>query len=503
MRKSPFTSPSSRAAAIVIAVAMVFSAVPASASPVSAKHNDKTPGSSARGNSSAAQGTNSIETAKPGNANSAEDKVKGAKPESATRAEVKTKAEARAEARASGRLTGAARAAAAKARKDAKLKKATYIIVFTPGANLDDEVSRIGALKGSVGKRFENAFKGLTVTLNEKQLAGLSNNPNISFIEKDSSVALIEPVAVTTQANAPWGLDRIDQLTGRDSNYNYSVAGAGVFAYVIDTGILASHSNFNGRVASGFSSIAGGTTDCNGHGTHVAGTIGSQTFGVAKQVTLVPVRVLDCNGSGTVSGVIAGVDWVASQTSVGVKVANMSLGGGASGALDAAVEGLIAKGTTVVVAAGNNGANACNYSPARVPAAITVAASTSTDAFASYSNRGSCVDIVAPGSSIVSTWHTSTSATNTISGTSMASPHVAGTVALFLQQFGNKTPAEMDQILKTKGSKNVFSSLPNGTPNLLVHTDPENKIPLTPVDTVEPAPTSPTKGSKKPKRSRS
>jgi subtilisin family serine protease len=166
------------------------------------------------------------------------------------------------------------------------------------------------------------------------------------------------------------------------------------------------------------------------------------------------------------------------------------------------VNGLISSGTTVVVAAGNNGANACNYSPARVPAAITVAASTSTDSFASYSNRGSCVDIIAPGSSIVSTWHTSSTATNTISGTSMASPHVAGTVALFLQQFGSKSPAEMDQLLKTKGSKNVFSSLPSGTPNLLVHTDPENKIPLTPVETVEPAPTSPTKGSKKPRRSR-
>ena len=508
----------SKLAAVVVAVAMVFSSVPASAGPFSAKPNDKTPGSSAKSNKPGNQDATSIATNKPEAVDKTTEKVKGSKAqaeagaevktkaeikaEAKTKAEVKIKAEAKAKAKASGKLTGAAKAAAAKARKDAKLPTSNYIIVFKADANLEDEVRGIGALKANVGKRFENAFKGVTVRLNEKQLAGLSNNPNISIIEKDSSVALVEPISVSTQANAPWGLDRIDQLTGRDSNYNFSFSGAGVSAYVIDTGILASHSNFGGRVATGFSSISGGTTDCNGHGTHVAGTIGSATYGVAKSVTLVPVRVLDCNGSGTVSGVIAGVDWVASQTGVGIKVANMSLGGGASSALDAAVEGLISKGTTVVVAAGNNAANACNYSPARVPAAITVAASTSSDALASYSNRGNCVDIIAPGSSIVSTWHTSTSATNTISGTSMASPHVAGAVALFFQQFGFKTPAELDQILKTKGSKNVFSSLPTGTPNLLLHTDPTNKISLTPTEEVAPAPTTPTKGSKKPRRSR-
>jgi len=503
--KKPSKSSISRPVAMAIAVAVLFSSVPASATSLSAKPSDKTPGSSARGNSSNAQGSASIETSKPGNAGSTPEKAQGGKPETAATAENKVKggkpeAAATAAAKASGKLTGAARAAAAKAKREAKLPTSNYIIVFKAEANLGDEVSGIGALKASVGKRFENAFKGVTVRLNEKQLAGLSNNPNILIIEKDSSVSLIEPVAVSTQSNAPWGLDRIDQLTGRDSTYTYSVSGAGATAYVIDTGIRSSHSNFGGRVLSGFSSISGGTEDCNGHGTHVAGTIGAATYGVAKSVSLVPVRVLDCNGSGTISGVIAGIDWVASQTSAGVKVANMSLGGGASSALDAAVEGLIGKGTTVVVAAGNNGANACNYSPARVPAAITVAASTASDALASYSNRGSCVDIIAPGSSIVSTWHTSTSATNTISGTSMASPHVAGAVALFFQQFGFKTPAEMDQILKTKGSKNVFSSLPTGTPNLLLHTDPGNKIPLNPTEEVAPAPTTPTKGSKKPRR---
>jgi subtilisin family serine protease len=511
MRKNFASAPIFKLTTIFVASALVLSSLPASGAALSAKPSDKTPGASAKGGPKATDTTGaSVQGANPntGNPNSSkpesaqEDKSKGSKPQASANNDVKVKATPGA---ANTRTTSAtAKATAkAKARKDARLATSDYIIVFKPAANLDEEIRGLGALKANVGKRFDNAFKGVLTKLNEKQLAGLSNNPNISIIEKDAEAKLIEPVTVTSQANAPWGLDRIDQLSGRDSVYNFSFSGSGVTAYVIDTGILSSHSNFGGRVLPGFSSIAGGTEDCNGHGTHVAGTIGSATFGVAKSVQLVPVRVLDCNGSGTISGVIAGVDWVASQTSVGVKVANMSLGGGASSALDAAVEGLISKGTTVVVAAGNSGANACNYSPARVPAAITVAASTSSDALASYSNRGSCVDIIAPGSSIVSTWHTSSSATNTISGTSMASPHVAGAVALFFQQFGFKTPAEMDQILKTKGSKNVFSSLPSGTPNLLLHTDPTNQIPLTPTEEVAPAPTTPTKGANKPRRTRS
>jgi subtilisin family serine protease len=256
---------------------------------------------------------------------------------------------------------------------------------------------------------------------------------------------------------------------------------------------MSSHSNFGGRVLSGFSSISGGTQDCNGHGTHVAGTIGAATYGVAKAVSLVPVRVLDCNGSGTVSGVIAGIDWVESQATGGLRVANMSLGGVSSSAIDSAVNALINKGVTVVVAAGNNGANACNYSPARVPAAITVAASTSTDGFATYSNRGSCVDIIAPGSSIQSTWHTSSTATNVISGTSMASPHVAGTVALLLQQFGFLSPAQMDQQLKSQSSRGIVSSVPSATVNLFLFTAPQiatNPAPAEQESSPTPSPTS-------------
>jgi len=390
-----------------------------------------------------------------------------------------------------------------------------YIIVFKPAANIDREIRGIGAINAGVGPKFQNVFKGVMARLTEQQRAALSRNPNISFIEKDATVSLVEPTNVTNQLSAPWGLDRIDQVTGRDSTYTYTATGSGVTAYVIDTGILESHSQFGGRVLSGFSSISGGTSDCNGHGTHVAGTIGATTFGVAKSVSLVPVRVLDCNGSGTVSGVIAGIDWVSSQATGGLRVANMSLGGVASSAIDTAVNSLISKGVTVVVAAGNNSADACNYSPARVPAAITVAASTSSDGFASYSNRGSCVDIVAPGTSIQSAWHTSNTATNTISGTSMASPHVAGAVALYFQKFGAMSPVQMDQQLKSRASVNVISSVPSGTVNVFLFTAPQitsspspseptvsptPEASPSPTVSPRPSPTSPGNSGKRPRR---
>jgi subtilisin family serine protease len=390
-----------------------------------------------------------------------------------------------------------------------------YIIVFKPAANIDREIRGIGAINAGVGPKFQNVFKGVMARLTEQQRAALSRNPNISFIEKDATVSLVEPTNVTNQLSAPWGLDRIDQVTGRDSTYTYTATGSGVTAYVIDTGILESHSQFGGRVLSGFSSISGGTSDCNGHGTHVAGTIGAATFGVAKSVSLVPVRVLDCNGSGTVSGVIAGIDWVSSQATGGLRVANMSLGGVASSAIDTAVNSLISKGVTVVVAAGNNSADACNYSPARVPAAITVAASTSSDGFASYSNRGSCVDIVAPGTSIQSAWHTSNTATNTISGTSMASPHVAGAVALYFQKFGAMSPVQMDQQLKSRASVNVISSVPSGTVNVFLFTAPQitsspspseptvsptPEASPSPTVSPRPSPTSPGNSGKRPRR---
>jgi subtilisin family serine protease len=242
-----------------------------------------------------------------------------------------------------------------------------------------------------------------------------------------------------------------------------------VTAYVIDTGIQP-HNEFSGRLGSGYTAIndGRGTTDCNGHGTHVAGTVGGTTYGVAKQVTLVPVRVLGCDGSGTNSGVIAGMDWVAGRG--GPAVANMSLGGGASTATDSAVSRMTSSGVTTVVAAGNENQNACNVSPARASSAITVGSTTNTDARSSFSNWGSCVDIFAPGSNITSAWIGSTSATNTISGTSMASPHVAGVAAQYLQTNPGASPTTVTNALIGNATTGVVSGT-NGSPNRLLFTN--------------------------------
>jgi subtilisin family serine protease len=221
-----------------------------------------------------------------------------------------------------------------------------------------------------------------------------------------------------------------------------------VKAYVIDTGIRFSHTQFGGRAVTGYDAIDGGSADdCNGHGTHVAGTIGGSTYGVAKSVQLVGVRVLNCSGSGSTSGVIAGVDWVTGNHAAGqAAVANMSLGGGASSALDSAVQRSINDGVSYAVAAGNGDflgrqQNACNYSPARVAAAMTISATDSSDRKASWANYGSCVDWFAPGVSITSAWHSSITATRTISGTSMATPHTAGVAALYLQSNPSASPS--------------------------------------------------------------
>ena len=289
----------------------------------------------------------------------------------------------------------------------------------------------------------------------------------MSLVERDQVFTIS-----TTQSPATWGLDRIDQRARPLSNsYTYTRTGAGVRAYIIDTGIRFSHGEFGGRATSGFDAVDGGAADdCNGHGTHVSGTVGGATYGVAKGVSLVGVRVLDCAGSGTTSGVIAGVDWVTANH-VKPAVANMSLGGGASAALDQAVANSIAAGVTYAIAAGNSNARACNYSPARVATAITVGATTSTDARASYSNWGSCLDLFAPGSSITSSWYTSNTATNTISGTSMATPHVAGVAALYLQGNPGATPATVRNALVANATSGVVGNARTGSPNLLLFTN--------------------------------
>ena len=259
--------------------------------------------------------------------------------------------------------------------------------------------------------------------------------------------------------------------------------------FVVDTGILSSHSEFTGRVRAGFSSVAdaNGTEDCNGHGTHVSSTAVGTRFGVAKAATVTPVRVLGCDGAGSISGVIAGLDWIAANHVAGTPaVVNMSLGGGANSSLDTAVNSLINRGITVVVAAGNSKADACTSSPARVPGAITVAATTNTDSFASYSNFGSCVDLAAPGSSITGAWFTGASDAAVLSGTSMASPHVAGVAAVLLAG-GFQQPNIVSLALTDAATKGAVTSLPTGTVNALLYANPaginipSSKAPLAPV----------------------
>jgi aqualysin 1 len=315
--------------------------------------------------------------------------------------------------------------------------------------------------------RYDRALTGFAATMNPRALDRLRQNPNVSYIEADRRVTLS-----ATQSPATWGLDRIDQRNLPLSNsYTYNATGSGVSAYIIDTGIRFSHTQFGGRAVSGHDAVDGGSADdCNGHGTHVAGTVGSSTYGVAKSVRLVGVRVLNCQGSGTNSGVIAGVDWVTQNHAAGQPaVANMSLGGGASTALDNAVNNSINDGVTYAIAAGNSNANACNYSPARVAAAVTVGSTTSSDARSSFSNYGTCLDLFAPGSSITSTWHTSNTATNTISGTSMATPHVAGVGALYLQGNPAASPATVRNAIVNTATSGVLTGVGSGSPNRLLY----------------------------------
>ncbi len=317
-----------------------------------------------------------------------------------------------------------------------------------------------------IERKYRRTLDGFVARVPKGRLADLANDPRVEYIETDRIIHLD-----ATQVPATWGLDRVDQRNlPLDSSYTYNGTANAVSVYIIDTGIRLSHTEFAGRAQSGYSVIndGRGTNDCNGHGTHVAGTVGGARYGVAKEVNLYAVRVLDCKGSGLMSGVIAGVDWVASNHN-GPSVANMSLGGGASTSLDRAVRNAVATGVTFVVAAGNSNANACNESPARVAEAITVGATTSTDARASYSNWGSCVDVFAPGSSITSAWSSGDSSVMTISGTSMASPHVAGVAALYLTDHPAATPAEVSTNIIDTATSNHLSSIGSGSPNKLVY----------------------------------
>ncbi|MFD4140696.1 S8 family serine peptidase [Streptomyces sp. NPDC058572] len=336
---------------------------------------------------------------------------------------------------------------------------------------LKDGSTRAADLGVTPKHTYRNALKGFSTSMSAAKARALAADPRVAYVEQNATVRISE-----TQTNATWGIDRIDQRNlPLSKTYTYNTPASNVNAYIIDTGIRTSHSEFGGRASVGTDTVGGGQNgqDCQGHGTHVAGTVGGRTYGVAKGVNLIAVRVLDCNGSGTNAGVIAGVDWVTANAEKPA-VANMSLGGSANTALDNAVKKSIASGVSYAIAAGNGNilgwpVNACNYSPARVPEAITVGATDNTDRRASFSNYGTCLDLFAPGVSITSAWKDNDTATNTISGTSMATPHTAGVAALYLAAHPAATPAQVRDALVNNATSGKIVDPRTGSPNKLLH----------------------------------
>lgn len=342
-----------------------------------------------------------------------------------------------------------------------------YLVVLREDADAGTAARLATRLGGRPSQVWSAALPGFAARLPEAALAGLRRHPAVEYVEADRRIDL-----AAVQSSAPWGLDRIDQRNRPlDGAYRYSSSGAGVTAYVIDSGIRRDHRQFGGRVRAGYAGVRDGrgTQDCNGHGTHVAGTIGASRHGVAKKVILRPVRVLDCQGAGRVSGIVAGLDWVARHhRGSDPAVANLSLVSGRSTTLDRAVRRVIGDRVTVVVAGGNAGRDACGVSPARVTEAITVGASTRADLRADFSNIGGCLDLFAPGVGITSTYHSSPTATRTFSGTSMAAPHVTGVAARYLQTHSGAAPSRVASAIRGNATEGLIMNPGAGSPNRLL-----------------------------------